>query len=214
MNCKAVIFDLDGTLVDTIQDLAAAINFALASLGLPTHSVDACRQMVGDAVSNLVKRALPAGKQHLAEKTLALMKQRYKEIFLDHARLYDGIDQTVLRLRSNGIRLAVLTNKDQDIATRTIDHFFAPGLFEIVTGTTDSLPIKPGPAASKLLEAMKISPTEAILVGDSAVDIETADQANIRSVGAAWGFRGREALTKHNADIIIDQPDELLNLLA
>lgn len=215
MDCKAVIFDLDGTLVDTLEDLADAINFGLTKFGLAAQPVESCRKMIGDGVGTFVERALPPDKQDLADKVLAVMTNRYRKNYLNHTRLYDGIYETIEKLRKKAVRLAVLTNKNQDMAERVIDHFFGPGIFEIVLGSSDGLPVKPSPqVTAKLLQSMKLSGQEVILVGDSGADMDTAAAAGLRSVGVAWGFRGRAELVQHNAGVVIDKPDELLNFLA
>jgi len=212
---RAIIFDLDGTLADTLMDLGNAVNGALEDFGLSGHRIEAYRQMIGDGTARLIERALPAEKQDLRDEVLATAQRYYNRNCLEKCRLYDGVAETVMKLRDQGIRLAVLTNKDQYPAKRIIEHFFGLELFEYIIGVTGDGPVKPdGKATKQLVESMGLEPNDFLFVGDSGVDADTAAAAEIQFVGVSWGFRGRGELVKHNADIIIDMPEELLNLLA
>ncbi len=215
MPSRAVIFDLDGTLVDTLEDLTAAMNAALGHFSLPAHSAQECKMMIGNGAKRFAERALPADRQDLAEKLLALTREYYRDNCFKYSRLYDGMGETVRQLRQNGLRLAVLTNKDQVVAGRIIEHFFGTGTFESVIGAAQGRLIKPDPGtAVGIVESMGLTSDDFVFVGDSAVDIETALAAGIRSVGAAWGFRGRGELEAAGAHIIIDSPSEILDLVA
>ena len=215
MSYSAVIFDLDGTLVDTIDDLTAAMNAALTHFALPTHSAQDCKMMIGNGATRFAERALPPDKQDLAEKVLALMREHYRDNCFENSRLYDGMGETVQNLHQRGLRLAMLTNKDHVIASRIIEHFFDPDTFQYVIGATQGQRIKPDPGTTLgIVKAMKLSCEDIMFVGDSAVDIDTAKAARICSVGAAWGFRGRGELIAAGADIIIDSPREILDLVA
>ncbi len=215
MSRRAVIFDLDGTLVDTLEDLTAAMNAALGHFSLPARSAQACKMMIGNGARRFAERALPADQQDLAERLLALAREHYRANCFKYSRLYDGMSETVTQLRQKGVRLAVLTNKDHIVAGRIIEHFFGTGAFESVVGAAESRPIKPDPGTTLgIVESMGLTSEDFVFVGDSAVDIETARAAGIRSVGAAWGFRGRGELEAAGADIIIDSPCEILDLVA
>ena len=215
MSCRAVIFDLDGTLVDTLADLGESMNFALTSLGQPTHKVEEYRQMVGDGTRIFAKRALPENKEALCEQVMRVMLEHYKDNCFVNSRLYKGINETITELRNRAIELAVLTNKDQDLAERIVGHFFKAGTFRYVIGAFDGEPVKPGEEGiRRLIEMMKLAPSEVIIVGDSGVDMDTAAVTGIRAVGVSWGFRSREELIKHKASIVIDKPVELLNLVS
>ena len=212
---RAVIFDLDGTLVNTLEDLTAAINAALGHFSLPEHSAQACKMMIGNGAKRFAERALPADRQDLAEKLLALTREYYRDNCFKYSRLYDGMGETVTQLRQKGIRLAVLTNKDQVVAGRIIEHFFETGAFESVIGASQGRLIKPDPGTTLgIVESMGLTSDDLVFVGDSAVDIKTALAAGIRSIGAAWGFRGRDELKAAGAHIIIDSPREILDLVA
>jgi len=212
--CRAIIFDLDGTLADTLTDIANAVNTALADFGFPGHPVQSYRQMVGNGTIKLIERALPDEKRDFVDKIFAAAQGHYSRNCLKNIRLYDGIEETVSELRDKGIRLAVLTNKNQDIAERLVKHFFGGKVFEYIVGSQAGEPVKPdGKATQEIMQSMGLKPGDFIFVGDSGVDIDTAAAAGIRSVGVSWGFRGCDELVSHKADIIIDHPKELLNVV-
>ena len=215
MRYKAVIFDLDGTLVNTLIDLANAMNYGLDHLKQPTHTVQKYMQMIGDGVSTFAKRALTEDCQGFYVELLEIMKQRYRETFLDHAFVYDGVVEVIETLDKAQIDLAVLTNKDQDIAELMVEHFFGEGTFDHIVGVTNNKPTKPGPGETlKIVESSGFLRQDFLLVGDSPVDIETATASDICSVGAGWGFRGVDQLKAAEADHVIDQPLEILDLIA
>jgi phosphoglycolate phosphatase len=212
---KAIIFDLDGTLVDTAADLANSMNYALEKLGQPTHSVEACKQMIGDGLKMFAQRALGKDSRHLRDEVVRAMKARYRDRCFECSRLYDGISEVVSKLRERGIRLAVLTNKDQDDAQRIVEHFFGADTFEYVVGVVDASGVKPDIAGTmKIVESMGLGCEDFLIVGDSTVDIKTAAAAGIRSVGVSWGFRRRTELAEAGAEVIIDRPSEILDLVA
>jgi len=213
-NIKAAIFDLDGTLVNTLDDLSNAMNYALAQLNQPTHTTEKCRTFIGNGVKNFARRALAPDKQHLRDELLEQMKQRYRDKCFQNSYLYDGIYDLIQVLLSENIRLAVATNKDQDVAKIIVEHFFGDA-FDHIIGINDQRPIKPDPAGTfEILNATKVDPKDALFVGDSDVDIETASNAGIKSVGVTWGFRSREDLVNAGANLIIDHPSEIIQLTA
>lgn len=212
---KAIIFDLDGTLVDTATDLANSMNYALKKFGQPTHSVEVCKQMIGDGLKMFAQRALGKDSQHLRDEVIRAMKARYRDKCFECSRLYDGISEVVSKLREGGIRLAVLTNKDQDDAERIVEHFFGADTFEYVVGVVDGCGVKPDICGTmKIVESMGLGCEDFLILGDSAVDIETGAVAGIQSVGVSWGFRRREELVQAGAEVIIDRPVEILGLVA
>jgi len=211
----AVIFDLDGTLIDTLEDLTNAMNFGLRALSLPQHTPEACRRMIGDGVRTFAWRALPAGKEGLRDELVRIMGGYYADHCFDHSRVYNGMGEALVELRGRGVRLAVVTNKDQPYAETVVNHFFAAGTFEHIVGTGPDTPVKPDPAGLiRIVEAMGLTREACLYVGDSDTDIRTAANAEMPFVGAAWGFRGREALTQAGATVIADRPADIVDLTA
>jgi phosphoglycolate phosphatase len=211
----AVLFDLDGTLVDSLADIGSAVDAVLARLGHPSHSLDAYRSFVGEGARELVRRALPPG--HTAEQlehALALYRAQYRAHVVEQTRPYDGIEALLAQMRSRGVPLAVVTNKPHEVALEVVDRCFARGTFEAVLGQRDGEPHKPDPAgALSILRALGVTPSEALFVGDSDVDMKTAKNAGIRAVGVTWGFRDRGVLEAHGADHLVEHPREIAMLL-
>ena len=210
---KSLIFDLDGTLVDTLADLSGAMNWALSQLSEPVRSVEACREMIGSGVSMFAQRALSGEKQHLHGRLLELMKSRYSQNCFEKSTVYPGIGEIVTKLRQAGIRLAVATNKNQDDAIRIVEYFFGVGTFEVICGVRPGGPVKPDPAfMAEIMVRMGLKSADFAVVGDSDVDVATAHAASMRCIGVTWGFRSGEQLKAAGADIIIDRPEEILDL--
>jgi phosphoglycolate phosphatase len=211
MAYKSAIFDLDGTLVDSLADLADATNYALKSFNQPIHPVEAYRQMIGDGIQALISRALGSNQQGFIDGIVEKMREKYRQICLCKTKPYKGISEVINKLQSRKVKLAVLTNKDQFMAEKIVSHFFGRDCFDKVVGTTSNKPVKPNPEkVLQLIAELKLEPDEAIFVGDSGIDIQTAKSANIKAVGVSWGIRGRKELTVAEADIIIDYPEQLL----
>lgn len=212
MAFKAIIFDLDGTLVDTLADLAGAMNWALAQLGEDTHSLDAYRKMIGNGVEMFAKRALKPEKQHLCSHLLELMKARYRQHCFAKSSVYPGVNELIAKLGQMRIRLAVATNKEHDDAVKVVEHFFGVSAFEVISGVRQNGPVKPDPAfAEAIMAKMALASDDFVVVGDSDVDIATAKSSAMRSIGVTWGFRGREDLAAAGADFIIDKPEEIFD---
>ena len=211
---RAVLFDLDGTLADTLADLANAVNHALTTLGCPTHPLPAYRYFVGDGARNLILRTLPADKASLADKALALMRAHYEAHCFDETRLYPGIQELVPVLFRQGLKLAVFSNKPDDFTKRMVAHYFPYSPFTAVRGQRANLPIKPDPTvALQIAEELGIPPSEWVYLGDTNTDMHTATAAGMFPVGVLWGFREREELVEAGALKLIARPDELLQLL-
>jgi len=213
--CRAIIFDLDGTLVDTLQDLTTAMNVALQEFHLPQCSAEECRLMIGNALPMFARRAVGPENQHLADRVAASMRDYYIDNCLTETRVYEGLKGVIDEMRHRHIYLAVLTNKDQHVATKIVEFYFGKGTFDPIVGAAKGRLNKPNPQSTlEIINAMRASPDQILFIGDSDVDIETARAAGVCSVGAAWGFRGRYELAVAHADIIIDSPAEILDLLA
>ncbi len=206
---KGVIFDLDGTLIDTIEGLANSTNFALEQYGFPTHSVEKYRSFVGNGVGKLVERALPDGKKNMKTEVRAVFEKNYAETMLSSMPVYDGIEELIKYLREKNIKLAVNTNKLDIFAKPMIKAVFGD-VFETVLGETNEFPRKPEPdAVNFIIEKMGIKKEECIFVGDSQVDIETAKNAGIFGIAVTWGFVKKDVLVSFTPDKIVDTADEI-----
>ena len=214
MTYKAVIFDLDGTLVNSLEDLADATNYALKSFGQQVHSTEAVKLMVGEGTRTLISRALNNKNPELVEPVLVKMREKYDQICLNKSRPYNGLQEVVAELAKRNFKLAVLTNKDEKMAQKIVSHFF-DGFFQIVKGTIDAVAVKPEPTAVlQVLAKLGVRPEEAIFVGDSKIDVQTAKAAGIKAVGVSWGFRGRSELIEAGADAVIEEARHLLKLVS
>ena len=211
MNDRIIIFDLDGTLIDTIGDLAAAVEYALSKKGFPGHSVDEYRRMVGHGIRNLVTRALPEGvSEEVIDSTLSNFKSYYTQHIDVLSRPYPGIHGLLTELSASGFKLAVASNKFQEGTETLMKRFFPDIPFAIIIGNAPSLPLKPDAAVVKM--AMEAAGTDnAIMVGDSATDIRTGHNAGIRSIAVTWGFRPRSDFSE--ADAVVDDIEQLKNQL-
>ncbi len=213
MTCSTYIFDLDGTLLDTLGDLAASVNYALRSYGLPEHSRDEVRMMVGNGVRLLMERAVPGGAAHpLFDEVFAAFRQHYMEHSLDTTRPYEGIVDVLHELRRRGCRTAVVSNKF-DAATKSLcRHFFADSV-EVAIGEHEAAGIRKKPAPDTVNEALRqlgVSREEAVYVGDSDVDVATAKNSGIPCISVLWGFRDKDFLLAHGATTFVRHPAELL----
>ncbi len=210
----AILFDLDGTLADTLGDLANAVNHALATLGLPTHPRDSYRQMVGDGARTLIERALPPAQHNLAEKALALMRAHYDEHCFDETTLYPGITELIAELRTRGHLLAVCSNKPDVFTKRMVTRYFPTAPFDMVLGHQPPVPLKPHPAAPlEIASSLGVRPSDWLYLGDTNTDMRTATAAGMFPVGVLWGFRERAELIESGARELLAHPRELLRLL-
>lgn len=215
MNCELVIFDLDGTLLNTIGDLAVACNAVLAVRGLPQHSYDEYAHFVGNGIMRLVERALPEPLR--TPGNVALVRADFVRYYTEHidtyTKPYDGISELLAELVARGVRIAVASNKFQAGTEKLVRLFFPEVPFAAVFGQREGVPLKPDPAVVNEILTLTGTPKERVLyVGDSGVDMQTADAAGVRSVGVTWGFRPRLELAESGARQIVDRPGEILNL--
>ena len=213
---KLVIFDLDGTLLDTVADLAQATNQALAACGFPEHPVDAYNFFVGNGIMKLFERALPENDR-TPENILRIWElfvPYYNDHSADLTRPYPGITELLAQLQANGIGLAVASNK-YDAATKELAARFFPGIrFAIVLGSREGVPPKPDPAiVGDILAATGYERQDTVFTGDSGVDMQTAANSGVTAVGVTWGFRPREELEKYSPEHIINSPGELLEII-
>ena len=210
---KVYIFDLDGTLLDTLGDLAASTNYALRTHGMPEHSIDDVRRFVGNGVRKLMERAIPGGAANPDfEATFATFRQYYMEHSLDTTKPYEGIPETLAELKRRGCRLAVVSNKMM-AATQELCRYFFPDTIEVAIGENESQGIRKKPAPDTVFAALLklgVGNGEAVYVGDSDVDIQTAANAGLPCISVLWGFRDRDFLIQHGAKSFISAPSELL----
>lgn len=213
---RGVIFDLDGTLLDTLADLAESVNFVLARRNWETHPVDAYRGFVGDGVDMLVQRALPENQRRgsIIMDCVREVRSEYDKRWARKTRPYPEVDQLLSRLNALGIPLAVLSNKPDDATQAMVGHYFPASPFQVVAGARPDIPKKPDPAmAVEIAKMMKILPEAMLFLGDSNTDMQTAMAAGMLAVGAAWGFRGPDELIASGADHVLKTPLELLQFL-
>lgn len=213
---QTVIFDLDGTLLNTIEDLGVSVNHALESMGYPTHAIETYPSMVGNGVRKLISRALPAEARNpqIIDRMLVHFREHYDEHCTDTTSPYPGIERIVGLLSDKGVNLCVTSNKYQSAVTTIIHHFFPDANWKAVLGTTPGMPRKPDP--SIVFEALNLCPTpkkDVLYVGDSGIDMETARRACVESVGVTWGFRHVQELRDAYADHIVSDPDDILTLV-
>lgn len=213
MPYTAVVFDLDGTLLDTLADIAQAANRVLVQRGLAAHDIDAYRLFVGEGVRVLFERALPptACSDELIAACAEDFRQAYAECWNVQTRPYEGIDDLLAALVARGVRLAVLSNKPDEFTQACVREYFARFPFEAVLGQREGVPRKPDPAGAREIAAqLDIAPERMLYVGDTAVDMQTALAAGMFPLGVSWGFRPRSELLAGGAQALIDRPAELL----
>lgn len=211
---KGFIFDLDGTLLDTLISLSKSYNRGLVQLGMPTHQHDAYRYFIGDGARRCVERCLPATELGLVDQLLALQLEDYQATWRDDVSIYDGIDSLLSYLSSNAFPCAVLSNKNHSFTQLCVEHFFPAVKFDTIQGFTQQVPHKPNPiGALKIAEQLAIDPSELAIIGDTKMDIETAVSCGMVAIGAQWGFRDRHELEVAGADLVLESPRALLQLI-
>ena len=213
---QLVIFDLDGTLLNTIADLGNAANHALEMAGLPTHPAQAYPRFVGNGVRKLIERVLPESQRspRMVDKMLVDFKQYYEAHLTDGTEPYPGIPELLRDLSERGVKLAVASNKYQSATERLVNHFFPDIPWAAIEGQKEGIPVKPDP--SIVFEILSKSPTpksEVLYVGDSGVDMETARRACVESCGVTWGFRPLDELLSNHADHVAGTTTQLLRLI-
>ena len=209
---KAVLFDLDGTLTDTLEDISVAMNRALRLHGLPEWSREAYRYLVGNGARVLAQRCVRE-RQELAESVRQTYQAYYQAHNLVRTRPYDGVPELLRALAAQGMKLAVLSNKPDADTVRVVRHFFPDVPFAVVRGQREGVPVKPDPAgAVEIAAQLEISPGDFLYLGDTDVDMTCARAAGMHPVGVLWGFRTEEELRRSGAEHIIGAPDELLTI--
>jgi phosphoglycolate phosphatase len=213
MECKGLIFDLDGTLLDTLEDLADAANATLEHFGFPGHPVDAYRYFVGEGLKTLIQRIIPGSctENQLAEY-MKKFGEIYRRIWNVHSAPYEGVSEMISSLQTAGLQLAVLSNKPHVFTEICVETFFPEHPFVFVFGQRDGVAKKPDPAgALELAEKMGLDVDEILYVGDTATDMQTGNSAGMRTIGVEWGFRDRAELEKNNAWKVVATPAEVVS---
>lgn len=219
MKNNLIIFDLDGTLLNSVEDLGRAVNYALQLRGLATHTMDEYRYFVGNGVRKLIERALRATLGHdadieLQESVLQDFMAYYIEHKCDYTRPYDGIEELLQELSAKGIKIAVASNKFIEGTQKLIENFFPNISFVCVLGQREGVPVKPNPQiVYDILATAGVSKAETLYVGDTGTDMQTARNAGVESIGVLWGFRTKEELIENGAVHIISKPVEILQFI-
>ena len=217
MTKKAVIFDLDGTLTNTLKSIWKSANLALADVGLPTFEVDRYRYFVGDGVDELVRRALVAnGDEELV--CFEQVRERYLYHFEKYVNYevkpYDGICELLAALKERGILMAVNSNKPHERTVEVVEEIFGKGTFDMLVGQCEERARKPAPdGVLHIMDKLQLTPDEVVYLGDTCVDMQTGKSAGVYTLGALWGFRDRQELEENHADAIIEHPMEVLDYI-
>ena len=212
---RTVIFDLDGTILNTIDDLTEAANWVCRKNGWPEHTADECKAMVGHGIGNFVEKFSPAGFRSplLVVNTLSQFSSYYGAHNMEKTAPYQGVPELLARLKEAGVQLAVYSNKADEFSQTIIRHYF-PDTFDLVRGKLPGVPVKPDPAGIHgVMEALAADPAETLFVGDSNVDIRTGHNAGTKTCGVSWGYRPRASLEEAGAEFMADTVAELETII-
>ena len=212
---KAVLFDLDGTLVNSIDDLADSCNYALEKLGLPTHETEKFRYFVGNGIPDLMKRILPDDKRdtEIYDEIFEIFWERYSNHFVDKTCAYDGIKPLIAKLKEMGIKVAVISNKAEFFTLQVVEKCLGD-VFDRVYGKREGYLPKPDPKLTlELLKDLGVDASECLLVGDSGMDMATSVNVGCKGVGVLWGFRTKDELLQNGADYIVRNPNEIIGII-
>ena len=212
---RAVIFDLDGTLLDTLQDLGAGANMALRRFGFPEHTMEEYKHFIGNGIPKLIARAVPPGTdEETTRQVLAFYLDYYPAHCTEHTRFFPGVPETVAALARRGYTLGVLSNKTETTTKRIIAHYFPEGTFQVVWGNNGVRPLKPATDAGYLLlDELSCRPEEIFYVGDGDTDMAFASRMGFFAAGAAWGYRPRDVLLENGADALFEGMADILPYL-
>lgn len=215
MKFEGIIFDLDGTMANTLEDLSDSMNRVLAEKGFPTHSYELYKTIIGKGLRNLVTSSLPEINRtsETIDECYNLMMADYSNNCLNKTHLYKGFAEVIEKLRQQGIKLAVLSNKIDELTQRIVDHLAGAKNFDVILGAQPDVPPKPDPKGALLIaKRMGIAPENILYIGDTGIDMLTANKAGMKAIGAAWGFRTKKELHDNGAMVILNLPVELLRI--
>ena len=216
MNYKAVIFDLDGTLLNTLEDIADSANFVLSQFGFPQHNLQTYKYFVGEGIEKLVRRALPKEKneENFIAQCITLMREEYSKRWANKTLPYPEVPKILDILTSRKIKMAILSNKPDDFTNEMVTKFFLKWQFSIIQGEKPFVPKKPDPSAALgIAEKLKLPPHRFLFLGDSEVDMKTALAAGMYPVGVLWGFRTAEELIAGGAKVLIKNSEDLISII-
>lgn len=214
MKYKVLIFDLDGTILNTLDDLTDSFNHVLTCANMPTRTIDEVRGFVGNGIHKLIERGVPSGTSPQdIEKVYEEFKKYYAVHCADKTKPYDGIYELLKELKSNGIKLAVVSNK-ADFAVRSLCDKYFNGIFDRAIGERSGVRRKPAPdTVNEVISSLKADRSDVVYIGDSDVDIQTAENAGLDCISVSWGFRDTDFLQKNGAKTIVNAPNDILNIV-
>ena len=213
---KAILFDLDGTLIDSLADLATAINRMLALKGYPPRELALFPKFIGEGMRQLVERALPeeARQPENVQACLEEYVRQYEQCWHEQTRVYEGMPEVLAALKAQGYQVGCISNKAHGFTQLCCDHFFGAGAWEVVFGQREGVPRKPAPdAAHEAAARLGVAVEECAYVGDSGIDMQFANAAGMVAVGVTWGFRSEAELRENGAQVLLNRPQDLLALL-
>ncbi|MGE4286091.1 MAG: HAD family hydrolase [Phycisphaerae bacterium] len=211
MKYKAVLFDLDGTLADSVGDLTTTMNQALSSFGKPAISRDYCRRLLGTGLRHFCEHSLPESDRHLTDELMSRFQVLYRKNCHNETVPFPGMAELVKELGARGVKIAVVTNKNEDISTEIVESLFGAGTFSVIRGAHNGIGCKPQPEPTLgVLEILGVTTEEALFVGDGEADVEVARNCGIKSVWVSWGLRSLEELGGLLPDIIVHSAEEIL----
>lgn len=209
-----ILFDLDGTLLDSLEDMKDSVNYVMRQFGFPEHALEEVRSFIGNGIRKLIERSVPAGTDgETCERALAMYRGYYNDHCMIKTHPYEGISELLQNLKSDGYRLAIVSNKNAE-AVKLMRQRYFDGVIDVALGQTDNIPKKPDPSmVSAALEALQATPQRAVYVGDSEVDIQTAKNSGLDCITCLWGFRSEEFLMEHAAQKTVRSAQELAEAL-
>ncbi|KFL33504.1 MULTISPECIES: HAD family hydrolase [unclassified Sulfurospirillum] len=214
---KNIVFDLDGTLLDTLEDIAISANFSLVSLGFEAQECEKYRYFVGEGVSKLFENIFASNPQspELIQDAVSLFESHYAKQFNQNTTLYEGISKMLTFLQKRGFKMSILSNKPDSFTKMCAMKYLREWKFDLVLGARDGIPRKPDPtAAFEICEHLHVTPEACYYLGDTMIDMQTANRAGMIAVGALWGFREEAELREHGAKYLVKNPSEVIKLLA